>query len=214
MSSAESKYLKSSNNSNNHPNLHCSLLGDKSLPFVPDVRCGSSGQTGLNSKTYFNLPNNIPFRIRLKLIKDKYLLEHLAQRLENCKDTGFFAQVCWDCKKIKSITKLTCMSPFCSDKICIDMRVKQAEGYLEDLHIKSKKLMHMSIGFKPIKRLTKEHKKIQTKTLNLFCKEMQKLGSPLKMICIKDLSKRNNKRIYFHYHLAILPYMKFSFRKF
>ncbi len=206
MASAENKYTQSLNKRN--------YFLDKSLSFAPSRVRPSGGQGLLFSSVLLDLSNtNISFKERLRLILHKNKLESLAQRLENCKETGWFNLFCKDCDKLIHRARLSCMAPYCYNPECIRNRKRYYQKLLNKLGIKTKQMLHFVIGFPFVKRFTKKKRLKHQKVIRLFIKEMKRLGSPLMMIDVRDLNKRKNK-LYVHYHCANIPHLKFDYRKY
>lgn len=133
-------------------------------------------------------------------------LERLANRIEECKLGEWKSLVCLNCgHKIKgNVVRVSCMSPFCQDKECQKNRINLNLSYLNSLNLRSKNYIHLIFGFEHIPRYTKSIKKKQLNCLRRFIYHMKKLGFPLRLVRVRDISG-SKKDLFVHYHCLQLP---------
>jgi len=136
-------------------------------------------------------------------------LENFAIRFEACRTMEWGSIKCNVCNTIvkKNAVKYSCLSPYCKQDICINNRKRIAYKILQSLNIKSRNLFHFIIGFPDVPRFTKDIRNTHSRQLAWINLEMKRLGTPLKMIRVRDIaiSKTNMNYIYVHYHCANLP---------
>jgi len=142
--------------------------------------------------------------------KERYKLERLATRIEDCKSMDWAHVCCKKCGNIvkKESVKLSCLSPFCQNSECIQNKKRIVMKYLRGLRIRSKVLYHFVVGFQPVKKITKELRAEYRKILKSVIKEIEKSHSKLHLIVVGDINKSENGLRY-HFHCASLPVKDF-----
>jgi hypothetical protein len=140
-----------------------------------------------------------------RFVKD-YKLFSLAERIIDCPGMDYVSLVCPDCNRVVKLgcAKLSCLSPYCLDEECVKNRLRLSMLYFNLLKVKSKKLLHIVFGFPKCKVFSRDLRNKHSKMFSLLKKEMKKLGTPLKMIVVRDLNGSENN-LYVHYHTAQLP---------
>lgn len=138
------------------------------------------------------------------IIEDK--LDLFKQRIEECPKMGFASWVCDSCGQIAkhSAYRLTCCVRYCDDPACIENRKQHALLRLRSFNVRAPKLLHFEMGFAHVEEITKEEVKKLRRAVDLWMKEMEKLGSPIKALRIFDILKKG-EGYYLHFHFASLP---------
>ena len=133
-------------------------------------------------------------------------LESFAQRIESCSSMDWLSLGCNSCGKMikPNCAKLSCLSPYCMDKECVKNRMRLSMRYFNSLKIKSKKLLHIVFGFPKVIEFNRGIREQHNKFFRMLKKEMQKLGTPLRMVVVRDLNGEK-RDLYAHYHTANLP---------
>jgi hypothetical protein len=141
---------------------------------------------------------------------NKFKLERLADRLQDCKYMDWGSLVCEDCQKIivKSAVKYSCLVRFCNEPECRINRQRIAYGYLKDLKIKSKNLLHYVLGFQHCTSYDNSLRKLHKKVLKQLSVQMEKLGTPLKSLVVFDFTGVKGN-IFPHLHCVNLPVKDF-----
>jgi len=121
-----------------------------------------------------------------------------------CKELSTY-YFCYSCGKVHSRLH-TCNQRY--SRCCYEERRKRNFARLMELPIKSKRLIHIVIGFKKTQsEPTKSHKKIMEKQLQTLHRRIRKtLGYAWCGIRIFDLADNG---CYEHFHYAIIPESKF-----
>ncbi|GAH63582.1 unnamed protein product, partial [marine sediment metagenome] len=200
MTTATQMFLSSKSLINNPNNSVAGIMSDVEL-----TSCSAMSRSFLlKAETNSNITKSASWN---KYNQD---LEKFVCRVEDCPKMSWRSLVCSRCGRIvkQNIAKLTCLSPYCRDDECIKNRVRIAQAYFEALKIKSPNLLHIIFGFAYINRFTDEEKEKQARVFSLLEKEMERLGTPLHMVAVRDIKEIDLKPLtplYVHYHTANLP---------
>ena len=135
-----------------------------------------------------------------------YKVLNLAKRIINCPEMEYCSLVCTACHKVVKVgcARLSCLSPYCLDEECVKNRMRLSMVYFNGLKIKSNKMLHIVFGFPKVKKFTKDLRSEHNKMFSMLKKEMKRLGTPLRMIVVRDLNGQEGD-LYVHYHTAQLP---------
>jgi len=165
--------------------------------------------------SWFERPDEANSNITLPFSWSVYRtgLEQFSRRLDDCKYMSWASLVCENCGDVvkKNAVRLSCLSAYCQNPHCIENRKRIIKNYLQRLNITSKNLIHLIFGFSKVKHFTVEERKKHLIVLRLFEKVMEKLGTPLKMVTVRDLAGRKED-LFIHYHGSQLPVK--DYRKF
>ncbi len=136
----------------------------------------------------------------------KEKINKLADKIEFCPHLDWKHLVCMNCGTFakKKIVKITCMSPFCKDSNCIINRRNLILKYFNSFHLKSKNFIHLIFGFPHVVRYDKKVRLDHQNTFRKFARYMKDLGTPLRLIKVRDVTGKKND-LYVHYHCLQLP---------
>lgn len=144
------------------------------------------------------------------LSKSQQRLEHLADRIQDCNFMEWAHLCCENCGNIvkNRAVKLSCLSAFCQNPECIRNRKRLVRNYLRDLKIKSKSLYHFVIGFRPVKKITKELRAKYRVILKSIIRDVEKTHPKLHLIIVGDIN-RAETGLRYHFHIGSLPVKDF-----
>ncbi len=133
-----------------------------------------------------------------------YNLDVVKRRLDSCGSMARITTHCLDCGDtvIQSVA-ISCQIRFCNCSHCVKMRITKAKRRLMQYAVKTDRMIHLVIGFKPMPHVFKQHKKTHEKVMGVFYKELKKVGQEFKGLRVYDF--QDNDYSYLHYHHALLP---------
>lgn len=128
------------------------------------------------------------------------------RRLINCYKQKWAYVVCRYCGEriINNPVLLTCLSPYCNNPECVENRRQLAYKKLKSYNIRASKLIHLIFGFERIMCFSPDIRREHHKIIDEFANEMEKLGTPLHIIIVRDLTGKSFD-YFIHYHGANLP---------
>lgn len=132
-----------------------------------------------------------------------YIYRRISQHLDTC---GLkWARYSCECKGINKIIPWYCHSRYCSNVECVQERIAIAQARLKSLDIRSKRVLHFSIGSTELDKTSLQH--VVNKVLNRIpqkYKVLLKTSKRALYVKVFDISKGKSGKQYLHYHILLL----------